>query len=349
MKAFPRSKLAALVLLSITSYSANAYVRQVEDAQKWIQDQYANAQRMIESSKELVYLKTQLDSLSTFAEMTTDTINNGFANVIARLDTAEEEQQNLEQMERSQPARDACGTFTLADGLADSDCASGNQIDRLVTNRARRSSLATGGGVTGTGPVPDVQDINAYNTQIAKSWVAECLTLDGNCEKAGLLLNPPGGTLNAKEYRAAQLQADLQTNIAIKVPNVAGLERETPEFKRALAQDIRRENMVGELRSAQENLLILTNGTLIDGVRQKGRVELYDDYLKDRLGSEDWMCEVTNSCTGDHAYAPPAELERRQIQLQAVLLDIKLREYESALRTEQYVLGMSTLKTTGEL
>jgi hypothetical protein len=349
MKALTLNKLTIAVFLSIASTQSHAYVRQVEDAQKWIQDQYANAQRMIESSKELVYLKTQLDSLATFAEMTTDTLNNGFANVIGRLDTAEEEIQNLEQAERSQPATDACGTFTLAGGLAESDCASGDQIDRLVTNRARRSSLATGGGVTGTGPVPDVQDINKYNTQAAKSWVAECLQLDGNCEKAGLLFNPPGGTLNAKEYRAAQLQADLQTNIAIKVPNVSGLERETPEFKRALAQDIRRENMIGGLRAAQEDLLILTNGTLVDGVRKKGRVELYDDYIKDRLGNEEWMCEVTNSCTGDHAYVPPAELEKRQIQLQAVLMDIKLREYESTLRTESYVLGMHTLQMTGEL
>jgi hypothetical protein len=314
-----------------------------------MQDKYANMQRMIESSKEIAYMKTQLDSMATFAEMTTDTINNGFANVIGRLDTAEEEKQNLEQMERAQPAGDACGTFTVAAGLAEADCASGDQIDQLTASRAQRSKLATGGGAAGIGPVPDVQDINAYNTQAAKSWVAECLKLGGLCEKAGLVFSPPGGTLNAQEYRAAQLQADLQTNIAIKVPNVSGLERETPEFKRALAQDIRRENMIGGLRAAQEDLLILTNGTLVDGVRKKGRVALYDDYIKDRLGNEEWMCEVTNSCTGDHAYVPPAELEKRQIQLQAVLMDIKLREYESTLRTESYVLGMHTLQMTGEL
>lgn len=349
MKAFTRSKLTIAICLLVTSYQSHAFVREVEDVQKWMQDKYANMQRMIESSKEIAYMKTQLDSMATFAEMTTDTINNGFANVIGRLDTAEEEKQNLEQMERAQPAGDACGTFTLAGGLAESDCASGNQIDQLTVNRAQRSKLATGGGVTGSGPVPDVQDINAYNTAAAKAMVAECLTLDGNCEKPGIVLNPPGGTLSAKEYRAAQIQADLQTNILLKVPNVVGLERETPAFKRALVQDIRRENMLGELRSAKENLLISLHGTLVDGVRKKGRVELYEDFLKDRMGSQEWMCEVTNSCTGDHSYVPPDEIKRREIQLKAVLLDIKLREYESALRTESYVLGMDTLQQTGEL
>lgn len=321
----------------------------VDDAQKYVQDQYANAQRMIEASKEIAYLKSQLDSISTFAEMGIDNTNNGFANVISRLDAGSEERQNLEQMERAQPATDACGTFTVSAGLAEADCASADQIEQLTASRAKRSSLATGGGSAGTGPVPDVQTINEYNNQVSKAWVTECLKLNGNCEKAGLIFSPPGGTLTAEEYRAAQLQADLQTNILLKVPQVAGLERETPAFKRALAQDIRRENMLGALRASQENLLILTNGTLIDGVRKKGRVEQYDDYIKDRLGNEEWMCEVTNSCVGDHAYVPPDEIKKREIQLEAVLLDIKLREYESALRTEQYILGMHTLKMTGEL
>lgn len=348
MKASKLSKLTVLVSLSIASYQAQA-IYQVEDAQAYIQDKYANMQRMIESSKELAYIKTQLDSLATFAEMTTDTINNGFANVISRLDSGEEDRQNLEQLERSQPATDACGTFKVAAGLAEADCASADQIEQLATNRARRSALATGGGAAGTGPVPSVQDINAENTRSAKAWVAECLTLGGLCEKAGLMFSPPGGTLDAQEYRALQLQADLQTDLRIKVPEVAGLQRDTPQFARALVQDIRRENMLGALRTANENVLIEMHGTLVDGVRKKGRVELYQDYLDERLGNPDWMCEVTNACTGDHDYAPPDELAKREIQLKAVLLDIKLREYESALRTENYILGMDTLQTTGEL
>jgi hypothetical protein len=349
MKVSKLSKLTTLVLLSITSYQANAMVYLVDDAQAYIQDNYANMQRMIESSKELVYLKTQLESLGTFAEMTTDTVNNGFANVVARLDKGQEEKQNLEQIEKGQPAGDACATVTLAAGISDAECASVDQIEQLAANRARRSALATGGGSAGTGPVPSVQDINEENTKAAKAWVTECLTLNGLCEKSGLLFSPPGGTLNAQEYRAVQLQADLQTDIRLKVPEVAGLQRDTPEFKRALVQDLRRENMLGGLRAANENILILLNGTLVDNVRKPGRVELYQTYMNDRMGSPEWMCEVTNSCTGSHAYVPPDELKKREIQLDAVLLDIKLKQYESQLRTESYVLGMNKLMQTGEL
>lgn len=154
---------------------------------------------------------------------------------------------------------------------------------------------------------------------------------------------------NAQGYRAVQLQADLQTDVRLKVPQVSGLERGSPAFDRALAQEIRRENMLGGLRAANENILILLNGTLVDGVRKKGRVERYKDYLDERLGNENWMCEVTGACTGDHPYVAPPELEKRMIQLDAVLLDIKLKQYDSQLRTETYVLGMSKRATTGEL
>lgn len=345
MKAFTKSKLAVLVFLSITSHQASAMVYMVEDAQAYIQDKYANIQRMIESSKELTYLKTQLESMGTFAEMTTDTVNNGFANVVARLDKGKEEKQNLEQLEKGQPAGDACSLFTISAGLAESDCASDDQMQQLAANRARRSNLATGGGSAGTGPVPTVQDINAENTRVAKAMVAECLTLNGLCEKPLMFSRGP---LTAQEYRAAQIQADLQANILLKVPQVTGLERESDAFKRALVEDIRRDNMQGEIRSSLEKLIIEMNGTLVDGVRKPGRVEQYQTYINGKMGSQEWMCEVTNACTGDHAYAPPDELKKREIELDAVLLDIKLRQYESQLRMEAYLRAMSALAMAGE-
>jgi len=77
-------------------------------------------------------------------------------------------------------------------------------------------------------------------------------------------------------------------------------------------------------------------------------VEQYQTYIDGKMGSQEWMCEVTNACTGDHAYAPPDELKKREIELDAVLLDIKLRQYESQLRMEAYLRAMSALAMAGE-
>lgn len=190
--------LALSISTAFMSSQAFSYILPVTDIAKFYQKTYENIERTIESSKELAYLKTQLDAMGTYATLATENVNNGFANVIARLDKGEEERQNLEQLERSQPAADACATMTLTSGLADSSCAAVEQSQQLSTARSMRQSLATAGGFAGAGPVPGVQDINAENNSVAKAIVDECLGLDEGCEKPGLVFSPPAGTLSAK-------------------------------------------------------------------------------------------------------------------------------------------------------
>jgi hypothetical protein len=329
MKASKLSKLT-LVLLSIVSGQSQATTYIVEDTQAYIQDKYANIQRMIESSKELAYLKTQLDSMGTFAEMQVDNANNGFANVIARLDKGAEERQNLEQMEKSQPAKDACATFTLSAGLESSACAEVDQIAQLSADRAHRYSVATGGGVMNSGHVADVQEANAETTRAAVALMAECTALGGDkCQKPSIWF---GKALTPDEYRALQLQNDIAVNIEIQAPHVTELTPGSPEHARALAQDLMRENAREQARFELEALTIETHGTLsATGERKPGKVELYEKYSSERLGSEQWMCAVTQSC-GD--YVPPAEIDRRSIEMKAVQTSIALDQYKSRLRTE---------------
>jgi hypothetical protein len=328
MKAPLLSKLTVVVFLSIASYQANATVYIVEDTQAYIQDKYANIQRMIESSKELAYLKAQIDSIGTFAEMQMDNMNNGFSNVIARLDKGEEERQNLEQMEKSQPAKDACATFDLSAGLESSACAEVDQIAQLSTDRAHRYSVATGGGVN-SGQVASVQDVNAESTKSAVALIDKCESLGDKCQKPSLWF---GKALTPDEYRALQLQNDLAANIQIQAPQVTELKPDTPEHARALAQDLSRENAREQARFELEALTIATHGTLsATGERKPGTVELYEKYSSERLGSEQWMCAITQSC-GE--YVPPAEIDKRSIELKAVQTSLALDQYKSDLRKE---------------
>jgi hypothetical protein len=66
--------------------------------------------------------------------------------------------------------------------------------------------------------------------------------------------------------------------------------------------------------------------------------------MNDRLGSQNWLCEVTNTCPPGAKYVPPAELERRKIQMDAVMLYISLQSYKSQLRTEKYLTDMALME-----
>src|SRR5690606_7178167 len=98
-----------------------------------------------------------------------------------------------------------------------------------------------------------------------------------------------------EEYEAMMLQLDIAANIETPKPYAdASLPKDSPQFKRAQAQDMRRENMRSSAKVGQHMVAVKMRGTNM-GERVKGDVQLLEDYLNDRLGSENWMCEVTNS------------------------------------------------------
>lgn len=364
-----RPLLAAMIVATGLSVSipvltpkANAMIT-VTDIGAFIQDTYANLQRTIESSKEIAYLKSQLEAIGTFAEMGVENVNNGFANVIARLDKGEEERQNLEQLERSQPATDACATITAAAGLDDASCAAEDKLNEFVAARASNNSMSTGSGkytcppgakssaactfTAGKPPTPD--DVNKKNTVDAVETLDECKKLkakDGKslCEHPELMMY--GKALTPEEYKAVDLQIAIAANIKKPVPYAdAGLEVDTPEQKRARAADIRRENMRESVAVAQKNLHMLMNGTRDNADNMRGEVEVLEQYMTERLGSENWVCEVTQSCTGTSKnYVAPAEIEKRKIEMDAVMLHISLQQYKSSLRVEKYLTDMNLMQ-----
>lgn len=318
-----------LILLGL-SQSAFSSVYLVYDEKAYYQDFYANIQRTIESAKKLITENAQLHAMATAAENQVDAVNNGFSNVIARLDKGAEERQNLAQIENAQPAKDACDTFTLSAGLESSACSEFDQIDKLSKDRAQRYSVATGGGITNDSRVTDVQDVNTENTRAAVAIINECNTLDGKCQDSSLWF---GKALTTDEYRALQLQNDLAANVQIEIPQVTDLKPGTPEHNRALAQDLMRENSREQARFELEALTIATHGTMSeDGERKPGKVELYEEYSSKRLGSEQWMCTITNSCSDQ--YIPPTEINRRSIEIKAVAASLALDQYKSDLRKE---------------
>lgn len=319
----------ALILLAISSNSFAAEGMIVKDPAGLMQNIYANINRSFEEIKQFTVENARLVAIGVSAEQQIEAINNGFANTVARMDKGKEERQNLEQLERSQPAQDACSTLAVSAGLNDAACSEIDQTERLSRDRARRYSTATGGGVFAS-KTTDVQDVNAEDNRAAIEVIDKCDAMGGKCIDPKLWFT--SSPLTVDEYKALQLQSDIAANINIRTPYVAQLKPGSPEHDRAVLEDIRRENAREQARGSLNTLQVITHGTLIEDKREPGRVEQYEKYSGSRLGSEQWLCQVTNSCAD--AYMTPAEAQRRSAEIQAVAISLALDQYKSDLRKE---------------
>lgn len=319
----------SLILLVLSPFSFAEVL--VSDEASFKQKYFDNFNRTVEAGKNFVLNAAQLEAIGNTAEMGVDAINNGFSNTTARLDKGKEERQNLEQLERSQPSKDACDTLTLSAGLNETACTEFDQIERQAAGRSNRYLTATGGGIMNKSREVSVQDVNAMNTAMAVEIIDKCATLNGKCRDPKLWFT--GSALTADEYRALQLQNDLAAGSQITVPQVTGLSPESPERARAVLEDVRMENAREQARSSLEAIQLANHGTITaDGTRAPGRVELYDDFDDKHVGSKEWICAVTNSCTDN--YVPPAEAQRRAAELKAVATSLALDQYKSNLRQE---------------
>lgn len=127
---FSKLKIALIFLaFSQSAFAVEGMI--VKDPAGLMQSIYANINRTLEATKQFVVENSKLLAMGTAAEQEVESINNGFANTIARLDKGKEERHNLEQLERSQPAQDACSTLTVSAGLTDSACAQVDQAEKL--------------------------------------------------------------------------------------------------------------------------------------------------------------------------------------------------------------------------
>lgn len=334
----------ALAVLPFTDY-ANLYQAVVSDMK-----------RAFEWAEQKAMMMTQMDLEGIFAEMNVDTINNGFSNMIARIGRANQEVQNIEQLERAQPAQDACATVSLGQNLMEGVCSAIDSITNAAAGRADFNMVASGGGkpVVGKngevtivpGQPATVDEINKANQTIANTLFEQCEGTKGKCQNTSLLIAPPGSVLSDEEYKEAQLMNKVAGGALLPQPKSdPTADLNSASYKKQRLYDIEMANRNEMLRVSRDNLLVINQGTLKNGnQREMGEVTQLEQYLSERMGSENWLCEVTNSCKDGKTYVPPAELEKRKIQMQAVLLHISMQQYKSSLRTERLLTDLTDIE-----
>ncbi|MBD8089253.1 hypothetical protein IFT48_04600 [Pseudomonas fluorescens] len=337
--------------------SANALLP-TTDAANLAQSIMNNLQRAMEWAKDAAMQASQMDLMGELSGLQVDNINNGFANMIARLNRTQAELQNMEQLEKSIPAQDACQTVTVSNLLEDALCNADSQVETLAAQRQETSDLSrgkAGGGEAKPATVAKIAEVQATKT---RELIASCEALkdsSGNsmCAKPSLLITAPGGALSDKEYKAAQYQNEVAANaIAPKVPLATGFNVETDSYKQSALADMRRENIRDLALASLDNVLIITQGTLENNTRKPGELFAMQKFADDRFGSASWLCQVTNSCadtTSSSAYVSPAELEKRAAEMDAFMLHLAVAQYKQSLREEQLMANLVLMQVDAPL
>ena len=368
-------------LLSISMLSVTALMpSQKAEAGIPITDPAALAQmiqqgiaRVMDSEIMQTLTEAGLDLQAMLSEMEVDTINNAFANMIARTNAASTEIQNLEQIERAQPAQDACETIELSVNMSDMICNFDSQRNASNAKSKISKAMARGNGtaecdgdtcVEVVNEAPSVDQISRYNQTVAKQHIVECEALSGQagydvCADTSLIsMSPPGG-LNAPEYKAVIKMNEVAAGVIAQLPRTEAQSNDLkgqPVYYQMQALD-QRDAYYNEVFKASNDLnVMLREGTIeADGVtRLPGEIINLDRYLTTRLGSQNWLCEISNvsgdACKtatnpdGEPTYVPPAELDKRKAQMEAVSLYIGLQQYKSMLRIERLIADTALMK-----
>lgn len=115
------SALALVVALGAVPM-ANAYILLVSDFEKLKQAVTNDIKRSMEWMKENLYIQELMDAKKQYFDSSIDTINNGAANTVARLNGVLQEVTGLEQQSRQRPVQDACEKVYVQQALSDQLC-----------------------------------------------------------------------------------------------------------------------------------------------------------------------------------------------------------------------------------
>jgi hypothetical protein len=363
--------LASSALFSAQRAEAQIPVTDVASLAQSIQD---GITRVMESEIMQQIEQTGLDMMALFSEMEIDNVNNAFSNMIARTGKAMQDIQNTEQLEKSMPAQDVCDTMTLSVNLEDMLCGMESQVSTYNSEQAALVAMMTGrGSIVCNGDICSIVDtpptnyeVQKQNEKEAKKIVDKCDAIKGAtgadlCNQASLVVNPPPQGTNAEQYKAVEVMNELAAGVLIQPPrsnDAMKSAKGTPVHDKLLALDARDAYFRNSLKSSLQMNTLLKEGTLEGNIRKPGEVISLDMYLATRLGSQNWLCEVTNTCkaplmaqgSAPTPYVSPAELEKRKAEMDAVLLYINMQQYKSMLRIERTLadIGLMAVNPTGK-
>ena len=270
-------------------------------------------------------MEYQNQLLGELTGLQVDTVTNGFTNMIARNGRTQEQLQNLEQLERAVPDKDACSNVSKALDLSDVYCTVDAEKERVLSEHTKSFNK----GITGT--PQEMADIKReYQKPISNACDA-LKDANGNSLCAnGSLLTGEKSVLTEQEERATDMQIKLLAGTP-KHHNPAG---DGPGRAAYVQHGLR----VEAVRSMAVNSLNTVRAEMV-GENGKGSVmTLLEEYDLSRAMDPEWMAEIANAhkdkSKGSQHQVMPTELLRKSVAIEAMMLHLQIKSYQSQLRTE---------------
>jgi len=328
--------LALGIGLVLTSPARAQYlVSDVANLTETISASYHALQSWMEEN---VLMQKAMDQAGMNTSLEVDSINNAMANMIVRQGATSEEIQNLQVLQESMPAQDACEAVTLSVNLEDVICgvedevveASDRQIDRLNTLEMTEEG-----------------QIDAHIRTSVGELLAECQdmsTTDGMgtaCLETQDLLGGSIPTLTEDQARSTEAQ------IALLIDPVPD-RMVNPRQNQALTEEQRLEGMrVLGLKSLASNSMLMVRAERLSVDGQPSRLQLLKTFAEEHFGTAagaDFLAVMTNTHEDKteslSKQSTPSQVMRSMAVMDAFLVYMDVLKYEQQLRMEVLQAGL---------
>lgn len=342
LRGFRKTAAASLVAAaSVISVPSQALIP-VTDVANLIESIMANMQEMQNWMQESELMRGAMEQAGLLTEMEVDTVNNGFANLIARTGKLHEEIQNLELLREAMPAHNACEVVTASANLEDILC--DLEDERNKANKKFQKRANTLGKEPG--------EASEHIEQEVRRLVDECRELgddelggDQPCLNAQLMLGGALSALTDEESKAAENLIQLVVEPVPKMPPDSRLGDDAEsESTRALHM---REIALKSLAHASMHH-VLTERKSVDG--QPSRMQLLKNFAEEHFGSHagaEHLAILTNT-HGDKResaakQSDPSQVLRSIATMDAFLVYMEVLKYEQQLRMEALQASLLSL------
>lgn len=359
-----KNKLKSLSLcfaLGAASPFAHAYILPDTDPARFALAIQENLKRVQEFMQNEIVSKMQIEARGKAAEQEVEAMNNGFANMIARIDKAMETLQNIDQHTKAKPVQNACQTIGVQNTAIEVECSQDgirevvdsqlkqvtsfiSDFGSMVTGRLGLSSgakspfVASNIAASSSGPVKSDTEKNL--DEFYKN-LEEAVTRHQAWEKEGK--NPFEPSLLLMTETIAPVYSDEELVMALNLASIAYPEyvrkqNSDPKNERDLLNDVRTKNAVELNNGIVANQIALRTAPS-DGMPSKMmtmampvRLNLDESGELNKTG-ESWIHKIAlNEST------TPAEVSKEALLLKGLELNQALESYKSQLRVEAAIL-----------
>lgn len=268
-----------------------------------------------------------------------DAMNNGFANMIARMSKSDADLFNMEVMRESAPGVSACVAAT-GQALSKEGLCAATQQEQAGTKR-HEARHATAG--LSQADQTEIQKITQEEHFDACNALSDGDRRADVCASAGAIIGTTtGATMSPEEAEASERFIDYIVGISPLIKQTfADPENLSPSEKRAYNKEQEAEAYRSLIASSME--AVKNERTSPDPAKATpSRLQLMETFSNDRYGNEEWMRQVFNvSLDPDEKNKMmPDQVERESLALQAFQADMQVRQYEQSLRMEALMAAL---------